>query len=72
MNIESPQAASQFESQRSYSQEIFQSLKDQETPNKKLVIFPITIKDKDPRGSGIGLAYKFVSTKSGLFGWLSR
>lgn len=51
---------SQWEAQRAYSREIFQSLKDRETPTKKLVIFPIDIKSKDPRGSGTGLAYKFV------------
>ena len=51
---------SQWESQRAYSREIFLSLQDRETPTKKLVIFPIDIKSKDPRGSGTGLAYKFV------------
>lgn len=51
---------SQWESQRTYSREIFQALKDQETPTKKLVIFPIDIQSKDVRGSGVGLAYKFV------------
>jgi len=61
-----------WESQRTYSREIFEALKERETQDKKLVIYPITIQDKDPRGSGIGLAYKFVRTGNGFGARLSR
>ncbi len=61
-----------IEAQRSYSREIFQALKERETPDKKLVIFPIDIKSKDERGSGTGLAYKYVRTGKSIGARLSR
>lgn len=51
-------AANSWESQRAYSKEIFEALKAAETPYKKLVIYPFVC--KDVRGSGTGLAYKYV------------
>ncbi len=61
---------SQWESQRAYSREIFQALKDRETPDKKLRVYPFVC--KDVRGSGIGLAYSFVRTGNSLSARLSR
>lgn len=65
-------ANNDWTAQRSYSREIYESLLERQTPDKKLVIFPITIQDKDPRGSGIGLAYKFERTGGSIGARFSR
>lgn len=65
-------ANNDWTAQRAYSKEIHEALLERQTPGKKLVIFPINIQDKDPRGSGIGLAYKFVRTGNSIGAKFSR
>ena len=74
MNMDAPQTftLSHWESQRAWSKDVFQSLQARETPDKRLKIYQFNCKDKDPRGSGVGLAYAFVRTGNSPMAIISR